>query len=78
MKVFKKFCSEQEEGRMPEIFYADYFDNGCSPIAPQFLLLKWEWYDGEGPQAGLLRPTPPNRMSAARSPDIIKKASEET
>ena len=39
---------------MPEIFYADYFDIGCCSIAPQFLHLKWEWYDGEGPQGGLL------------------------
>jgi hypothetical protein len=45
---------------MPVIFNADYFDNGCCPISPQFLFLKWEWYDEEGPQAGLLRPTPPN------------------
>jgi len=76
MQDFKKFYTEQEGGRMTVIVNKDYFNNALDPVAPQFLLIRWEWNDGEGPAGGLLRPKPPDMDVCCRISKYYKESIE--
>jgi len=76
MQDFKKFYTEQEGGRMPVIVNKDYFNETLDPFAPQFLLMRWEWNDGEGPPGGLLKPKPPDMNICCRISKYYKESIE--
>jgi len=76
MLDFKKFYTEKEGGRMTVIVNKDYFNNTLDPFAPQFLLMRWEWNDGEGPPGGLLKPKPPDMNVCCRISKYYKESIE--
>jgi hypothetical protein len=76
MMEFKKFYSEKDGGMMPVIINKSYFNNTLNPIAPQFMLMRWEWNDGEGPPGGLLRPQPPDMDKCCRISKYYKESIE--
>ncbi len=77
MVDFKKFISEKEGGRMAVIVNTSYFNTSLKPYYPQFILIYWQWDDGEGPGGGLLRPVAPDLNVCCKVAKYFKDSMEQ-
>ncbi len=77
MVDFKKFITEKEGGRMPVIVNTGYFNPNQKPYYPQFIMLFWQWDDGEGPGGGLLRPVAPDMNVCCKISKYFKDSMEQ-
>jgi hypothetical protein len=77
LQDFKRFYPEKEGGRMPVIINASYFTPGLRPYFPQFIMVAWQWNDGEGPGGGILRPVPPDMNICCKVAKYFKESMEQ-
>ena len=77
LQNFTRFYTEAEGGRAPVINNADYFRPQQTPYFPQFIIVFWNWNDGEGPAGGLLRPRAPDLNICCRIDKFFKESMEQ-
>jgi len=77
LQNFSRFYTEAEGGRAPVINNADYFRPQQTAYWPQFIIVFWNWNDGEGPSGGLLRPKAPDLNVCCRIDKFFKESMEQ-
>jgi hypothetical protein len=77
LQNFTRFYTESEGGRAPVVNNGDYFRPQQTPYFPQFIIVFWNWNDGEGPAGGLLRPKAPDLEACCRIDKFFKESMEQ-
>lgn len=77
LQNFTRFYTEAEGGRTPVINNTNYFRPQQTPYFPQFIIVFWNWNDGEGMAGGLLRPHAPDLNVCCRVDKFFKESMEQ-